>query len=128
VLQGQWKKGYSTHESNVGAGATLRFLLRPFSDVDFSIGTIFSFLSGRCFPCWRDFFPSFPTSNFVREHREHGKGRERGEIREHREHREHKERSKSGEGIGTSSFPDKANIVMITIILPIRRINVILQL
>jgi hypothetical protein len=51
-----------------------------------------------------------------REHKEHEDGQERGEIREHREHREHregreyKERSKSGEGIGTSSFPDKANI------------------
>lgn len=51
-----------------------------------------------------------------REHKEHEDGQERGEIREHREHREHregweyKEHSKSGEGIETSSFPDKANI------------------
>jgi hypothetical protein len=51
-----------------------------------------------------------------REHKEHEDGRGQGEIREHREHREHregreyKERSKSGEGIETSSFPDKANI------------------
>jgi hypothetical protein len=39
-----------------------------------------------------------------------GEDRESRERREHREGREYKERSKSREGIETSSFPDKANI------------------